>query len=145
MLSFVLAIKQFSSLAPASLPPLPSAVTFSDFLAIGLTILGLMIALASVIVTSAGLAVGVAAVFGYQAFKEEVGKKASETSERVAAKTARIVVDEYFKGDEFDAKLKGTRKLYIQRYKPEPEPETPIGEAVKKVQGAIKQIKKYFK
>jgi hypothetical protein len=49
------------------------------------------------IVTGAGVIIGVLAIFGYQTFREEVRQR--------AAKAAQEAAEEYFKGKAFEDKL----------------------------------------
>jgi hypothetical protein len=71
--------------------------------------LGVLIALASFIMTGVALAVGTLAVFGYQSFADEVTKRVS----RVAENLIPGKVNEYFGGAAFKTTLEGTVKEQV--------------------------------
>jgi hypothetical protein len=80
------------------LPPAPSMISFTDALTAWMALLGLMVSVASLIVTGAGIIIAILAIFGYGTFKDEVRNRAGEA--------AREAAEEYFKGKAFEDKLK---------------------------------------
>ena len=77
---------------------LPFAPSLNEILTYGFAVLALVVALAALIVTAAGVMVGVAAILGYQGLKQE-----AQIHAREAAKSS---ADEYFRGKEFEDKIK---------------------------------------
>jgi hypothetical protein len=99
MLAFLLLQgSQPSMPGPPPLPALPSNLGFAETITIWLTILSVMIGLATVVLAGVGVFVGVLAVFGYGTFKDEVRTRAGQA--------ARTAAEEYFNGKAFDDKLK---------------------------------------
>jgi hypothetical protein len=92
----------YSSLQSAgavpSVPPVPSFFSFSDMLALWFSLFGVMVALASLVVTGVGILVAILAIVGYRTFKDEVAKSAQTA--------ALIFAEDYFKGKAFGDKLK---------------------------------------
>jgi hypothetical protein len=100
------------------LPPLPTSLGTDTWLAL----LGVMIALATLVLTGVAVLVGVLAVFGYGTFKDEVRTRSSD-----AAKSA---ADAYFKQAAFQDTLKGAIKdLQAEGAAPEPGPQGTVGDA----------------
>jgi hypothetical protein len=110
-------LQAFPPMASPVLPPLPASLATDTWLAL----LGVMVALASLVLTGVAVMVGVLAIFGYGTFKDEVRARASE-----AAKTA---ADVYFKEAAFQDTLKGAIKdLQAETAAPEPGPQGTVGD-----------------
>lgn len=92
----ILTISAGSSGTPKPLPP--SLFSFADVLSFFMAVLGVMIALASLIVTAVGVGIAILAVVGYQTFKTEAANRAREV--------AIAVAEEYLKSPDFDDRLK---------------------------------------
>jgi hypothetical protein len=90
--------------------PMPaSLLSTTDTITIWLGLLGVLIALASLVVTGAGVGVAILAIFGYQAFKEMIVRAEKSTvaaARKVSDTVARRAVDKYLKGDDFNTKIK---------------------------------------
>jgi hypothetical protein len=115
MLSLLLQI--LPSMPSPALPPLPAGLAIDTWLAL----LGVMVALASLILTGVAVMVGVLAIFGYGTFKDEVRTR--------AANAARVAADEYFKQAAFQDTLKGAIKdLQAETAVPEPGPQGTVGD-----------------
>jgi hypothetical protein len=109
-------LQALPSMPPPSLPAVPVSLGTDTWLAL----LGLMVALASLVLTGVAVLVAVVAIFGYGTFKEEVRTRASE-----AARSAAVM---YFKQAAFQDILKGAIKdLQAEIVAPEPEQQGEVG------------------
>lgn len=92
-----------STPSASNLPPAPSLFSASDTITLWMAVLSLMVTLSSLIVTGAGIIIGVLAVVGFQTFKTAVQQGASEA--------ARDSAEEYFQGKAFNDKLVSSLNL----------------------------------
>lgn len=94
------------SVGPASAGlPTSNLSSTTDVLTIWMSLLGVMIGLASLVVTGVGLFVGALAIFGYQTFREEV--------QRTVGEAAQTKVSEYLSGKAFDVRLSDVVKSHF--------------------------------
>jgi type II secretory pathway pseudopilin PulG len=114
-------IQALPPMPPPTLPPVPSNLGFTETLTIWLTILGVMVALACLVVTGVGVFIGILAVFGYGTFREEVRTRAGQ-----AAQTAASA---YFKDAAFQDTLRGAIRDIQADSAIEPGPQEKVGEA----------------
>ena len=89
----------------AQSPATGSLFSTTDTISIWMAALGIMIALASLVVTGVGLFVGALAIFGYQTFSDQVDRRVGEA--------VPIAMDKFFGGPQFDTQLEGKVKEHL--------------------------------
>jgi hypothetical protein len=87
-------------------PAAGSLFSTTDTISIWLAALGIMIALASLVVTGVGLFVGALAIFGYQTFSDQVDRRVGEA--------VPVALDKFFGGPQFDTQLEGKVKEHLK-------------------------------
>ena len=87
-------------------PATGSLLSTADTISIWLAALGIMVALASLVITGVGLFVGALAIFGYQTFSEQVNRRVGEA--------VPIAMDKFFGGPQFDTQLEGKVKEHLK-------------------------------
>ncbi len=92
---------------------IPSLFSTTDVITIWIGILGVLVGLATLVVTGSGLAIAILTIFGYQTFKDMIARaeitaveNAVEAASKKSDAVARESVDKYLKGGDFDAKIK---------------------------------------
>jgi hypothetical protein len=91
--------------AGGAVPAAANLFSTTDTVTIWLSVLSVMIALSSLIVTGSGLLVGALAIIGYQTFRDEVTRRVNE---EVIAQTKK-----FFGGQVFKSELKGQVKQHL--------------------------------
>ena len=86
-------------------PATPSLFSTTDIISVWLALLGVLIALASLVMTGVGLALGALAIFGYQTFENLVDKRVGEATE--------AKVTEFFQGPAFESTVEGKIKQHL--------------------------------
>ncbi len=99
------------------LPAQASLLSTTDTITIWLGVLAVLVALATLVVTGAGVSIAILAIFGYQGFKEMLDRTegsnkrvAQEVARTMADTVARKAVSKYLKGKDFHDKLKEVGK-----------------------------------
>lgn len=96
-----LAFVERSGKAPSGI----GTLSFTDVLTVWLTVLSIMVALASLVMTGAAVLLGVAAIIGYQGLKQE------------AQAHAQLFAAEYLKGKDFDERIKSSIGLGLKSWR----------------------------
>lgn len=91
-----------------NLPPTPSLLSTTDTITIWMSLLGVLVALAALVVTAAGLSIAVFAILGWQRFEDVLAstlKKADEETKILATSTAKEEAQRYLQTTEFETSV----------------------------------------